>query len=87
MRLGSDCRDEARIDVLAAERQVVSALADLTTAGTVPSGHTQPADWAGLHGARHGQPDRRARHADRRLLPGHIDVQQHPRLAATTRSS
>jgi hypothetical protein len=32
-----------------AERQVVSALADLTTAGTVASGHTDPADWAGLH--------------------------------------
>src|SRR5512144_3108352 len=31
-----------------AERQVVSALADLTTAGTVASGHTDPADWAGL---------------------------------------
>jgi hypothetical protein len=32
-----------------AERQVVSALADLTTAGTAASGHTDPADWAGLH--------------------------------------
>ena len=31
-----------------AEHQVVSALADLTTAGTVASGHTDPADWAGL---------------------------------------
>jgi hypothetical protein len=34
-----------------AERQVVSELADLTTAGTVGSGHTDPADWAGLHAA------------------------------------
>jgi hypothetical protein len=32
-----------------AERQVMSTLADLTTAGTVASGHTDPADWAGLH--------------------------------------
>ena len=32
-----------------AERQVVSRLADLTTAGTVATGHTDPADWAGLH--------------------------------------
>jgi hypothetical protein len=31
-----------------AERQVVSCLDDLTTAGTVASGHTVPADWAGL---------------------------------------
>jgi tannase/feruloyl esterase/3HB-oligomer hydrolase 3HBOH len=31
-----------------AEHQVVSCLAELTTAGTVASGHTVPADWAGL---------------------------------------
>ncbi|MFB4317996.1 tannase/feruloyl esterase family alpha/beta hydrolase [Actinomadura sp. 21ATH] len=34
-----------------AERQVAACLDDLTTAGTVASGHTVPADWAGLHPA------------------------------------
>nr|BFE83574.1 hypothetical protein GCM10020093_061750 [Planobispora longispora] len=32
-----------------AEKQVVACLDDLTTAGTAASGHTDPADWAGLH--------------------------------------
>lgn len=31
-----------------ADRTVVATLPDLTTAGTVASGHTDPADWAGL---------------------------------------
>jgi hypothetical protein len=31
-----------------AEVQVAACLSDLTTAGTVASGHTDPADWAGL---------------------------------------
>lgn len=39
----------AQLTVPGAERQQVSALADLTTAGTVLSGHTDPSDWAGLH--------------------------------------
>jgi hypothetical protein len=34
-----------------AERQVAACLDDLTTAGTVASGHTNPDDWAGLHAA------------------------------------
>jgi hypothetical protein len=34
-----------------AERQRAVCLADLTTAGTVASGHTDPADWAGLTSA------------------------------------
>lgn len=34
-----------------AEKQVVSCLDDLTTAGTVTSGHTKASDWAGLHAA------------------------------------
>ncbi|RYU09474.1 tannase/feruloyl esterase family alpha/beta hydrolase [Nocardioides iriomotensis] len=34
-----------------AERQVTACLDDLTTAGTVASGHTNPDDWAGLHAA------------------------------------
>ena len=44
----------ARIDRLVvpgAQRQLPACLADLTTAGTVASGHTDPADWAGLHPA------------------------------------
>ncbi|WP_084957225.1 alpha/beta hydrolase family protein [Thermoactinospora rubra] len=32
-----------------AEHVVSARLADLTTAGTVTTGHTDPADWAGLH--------------------------------------
>jgi dipeptidyl aminopeptidase/acylaminoacyl peptidase len=39
-----------------AERQVVSHLDELTTAGTVASGHTVPADWAGLTQASLPQP-------------------------------
>jgi hypothetical protein len=35
--------------VPAAEHQVTARLPDLTTAGTARSGHTVPADWAGLH--------------------------------------
>jgi hypothetical protein len=36
------------VRVPGAERAVTSCLTDLTTAGTVPTGHTDPADWAGL---------------------------------------
>ncbi|MFL6056077.1 MAG: tannase/feruloyl esterase family alpha/beta hydrolase [Actinoallomurus sp.] len=39
------------VTVPSAERQVSACLADLTTAGTVASGHTVPADWAGLQPA------------------------------------
>jgi hypothetical protein len=38
-----------RLRVPGAERHVVSVLDDLTTAGTVLTGHTDPTDWAGLH--------------------------------------
>ncbi|GAA4072643.1 tannase/feruloyl esterase family alpha/beta hydrolase [Actinomadura miaoliensis] len=41
----------ARLTVPGAQRQVAACLDDLTTAGTVASGHTVPADWAGLHPA------------------------------------
>jgi dienelactone hydrolase len=34
-----------------AERQLAACLSDLTTAGTVATGHTDPADWAGLTSA------------------------------------
>jgi Tannase and feruloyl esterase/3HB-oligomer hydrolase (3HBOH) len=37
-----------RLRVPGAERTVAACLADLTTAGTVASGHTDPADYAGL---------------------------------------
>lgn len=39
---------ERGLRIPGAERAVAACLADLTTAGTVPSGHTDPADWAGL---------------------------------------
>ncbi|MBB5080859.1 alpha/beta hydrolase family protein [Nonomuraea endophytica] len=40
-----------QLTVPGAERTVTAALADLTTAGTAATGHTDPADWAGLHSA------------------------------------
>lgn len=40
--------DHCALWVPMAEHQEVSCLDDLTTAGTVASGHTVPADWAGL---------------------------------------
>ena len=43
------CARQGRIDVPRAERQQVDCLEDLTTASTVATGHTDPADWAGLH--------------------------------------
>ncbi|WP_192809826.1 tannase/feruloyl esterase family alpha/beta hydrolase [Actinomadura rudentiformis] len=46
----ADC-GEVQVQVPGAERQVSACLDDLTTAGTVASGHTVPADWAGLHPA------------------------------------
>ena|SRR5437762_10921774 len=45
------CARLDRVAVPGAQRQVTACLADLTTAGTVASGHTDPADWAGLHPA------------------------------------
>ena len=41
-----------------AELQEVACLDDLTTAGTVASGHTNPNDWAGLHAAGTDEPQR-----------------------------
>jgi hypothetical protein len=46
----------ARLHVPVAERQVVSCLDELTTAGTVASGHTVVADWTGLTQASLPQP-------------------------------
>ncbi|GLW06979.1 hypothetical protein Misp01_21090 [Microtetraspora sp. NBRC 13810] len=50
------CARQDRITVPGAERQVSACLADLTTTGTVASGHTIPADWAGLHPANADSP-------------------------------
>ncbi|WP_208542966.1 tannase/feruloyl esterase family alpha/beta hydrolase [Nocardioides euryhalodurans] len=43
------CARQAHVDVPRAEQQQVACLDDLTTAGTTVSGHTDPADWNGLH--------------------------------------
>ncbi|MEV0522316.1 3-hydroxybutyrate oligomer hydrolase family protein [Streptomyces sp. NPDC050439] len=42
------CTSSAKLKVPGAEHQRASCLAELTTAGTVSSGHTDPADYAGL---------------------------------------
>ncbi|WP_030339603.1 3-hydroxybutyrate oligomer hydrolase family protein [Streptomyces sp. NRRL S-1022] len=42
------CAGRARLHVPGAARQQADCLAELTTAGTVTSGHTDPADYAGL---------------------------------------
>ena len=62
-----------------AVHQQAACLAELTTAGTVGHGHTDPADWAGLTPACR-RPRRRARRPDRRLLPRHLRHQHQPRL-------
>ena len=48
---GGHCARQSKVDVPGAQVQEVACLADLTTAGTVASGHTNPNDWAGLHAA------------------------------------
>ena len=45
------CARESKIRVPRAEVQETACLDDLTTAGTVLSGHTNPNDWSGLHAA------------------------------------
>ncbi|WP_328975199.1 tannase/feruloyl esterase family alpha/beta hydrolase [Streptomyces canus] len=45
---GGHCAYRAQLRVPGAERQQAACLAELTTAGTVASGHTDPADWSGL---------------------------------------
>nr|WP_315986126.1 tannase/feruloyl esterase family alpha/beta hydrolase [Streptomyces sp. t39] len=47
-REGDHCARQASLRVPGAAHQQVSCLGELTTAGTVASGHTDPADWAGL---------------------------------------
>ena len=68
------------VGVPGAAYEVGACLPDLTTAGTVADGHSDPAQWAGLQPAGRAQPDRRARHPDRRLLPRHLGAQHHARL-------
>ena len=46
---GGHCARQSKIAVPGAEMQKVACLDDLTTAGTVPSGHSRAADFAGLH--------------------------------------
>ncbi|ALO13321.1 hypothetical protein AQF52_7735 [Streptomyces venezuelae] len=45
---GGHCARLAHLRVPGAEHQQAACLDELTTAGTVASGHTDPADWAGL---------------------------------------
>ncbi len=45
------CPRMDRVGVPGARHQVAACLDDLTTAGTVASGHTDLADWTGLHSA------------------------------------
>ncbi|MEV6618634.1 3-hydroxybutyrate oligomer hydrolase family protein [Streptomyces sp. NPDC051051] len=45
---GGHCAGLSRLRVPGAAHQRADCLAELTTAGTVASGHTDPADWAGL---------------------------------------
>lgn len=47
-RDGGHCAHQASLRVPGAAHQEVSCLGELTTAGTVASGHTDQADWAGL---------------------------------------
>ena len=43
------CARIHQVRVKGAEKQIEACLDDLTTAGTVASGHTDPGDWGGLH--------------------------------------
>ncbi|MFE0105293.1 tannase/feruloyl esterase family alpha/beta hydrolase [Streptomyces sp. NPDC059009] len=45
---GAHCARTAQLRVPGAAHQQAACLAELTTAGTIASGHTDPADWAGL---------------------------------------
>jgi Tannase and feruloyl esterase/3HB-oligomer hydrolase (3HBOH) len=44
----ASCAEAGTVAVPGAERTEQACLGDLTTAGTAPSGHTDPSDWAGL---------------------------------------
>ena len=56
---------------------------DLTTAGTIKTGHTDPSGFTGFGGLSvpgTTNPVRGPGHPARRLLPGHLHLQHHPRL-------
>src|ERR1044072_2525310 len=53
---GGHCARADRLHVPFAQEQVVACLDELTTAGTVASGHTVEADWTGLTQASLPQP-------------------------------
>jgi hypothetical protein len=53
---GDGCGSVSNVTVPGAERQQAACLADLTTAGTVVTGHTNANDWAGLHAAGTSNP-------------------------------
>ena len=80
------CADHDALTVKGAELQVSACLDDLTTAGTVASGHTDPADWAGLHAAGTCQPQRRAR-ASRSTATSPTPRPPTPTTAGTTTPS
>ena len=46
---GGHCARMGRVEVPGAPKQVKACLDDLTTEGTVLTGHTDPQDWSGLH--------------------------------------
>lgn len=48
---GGHCARQDKVAVPGAQLQEVACLDDLTTAGTLASGHTNPNDWAGLNAA------------------------------------
>jgi hypothetical protein len=45
----ADCANADAVKVPGAEMQKAACLDDLTTSGTVSTGHTDPSDWEGLH--------------------------------------
>ena len=51
------CPNQGAVRVPGAERQVADCLDDLTTKGTVASGHTDRSDWQTLHSSRSRNPD------------------------------
>ena len=75
------CANAGAVDVPGAERQTRACLDDMTTAGTRATTYTDVSDWASLAPSAQRNPSGRARPAGRRLLPGHLDHQHHPRLA------
>ena len=52
------CPNQDAVRVPGAERQVADCLDDLTTKGTVASGHTDRSDWQTLHSSASRNPDK-----------------------------